>query len=616
MERRDFCKMIAGAAAATAVPTTAEAGQAKQEAPEVSTEEAAKVAETPSFKSFDTLTEDYATFCATPAAQREFFELKDGQFVKNKLDEATWRPAEWGNPPKLPVPGGSLDGVPMTGPIAGLAGEGPYKPDWDSLQQYETPEWYQDAKFGIWAHWSPQCVPEYGDWYGRSMYIEGSDDYKNQLAHYGDPSKFGYKDLCAQWTLLNWQPEELIARYKKAGAKLFITLANHHDGFDAWNSKHHPWNSGAIGPHRDVVGGWAAAARAQGMKFGVTVHQARNWWWFQTSHGANKAGPMAGAPYDGRLTAADGKNTWWEGLDPQLLYGPKHPLNALPDISYVKNFYDRTRDLIDQHDPDLLYFDNTLFPLGWGGMNIAAYYYNRSLQTHGGKVEGILNVKGVPDNLAKAVVADYERGITSKIMPYVWQSETCIGDWHYDRKLYDKPGEYGGYLPPRDAIHWMVDAVSKNGIFILDIPGRPDGTIDSKEIAGLDGITSWMGTYSEAIYETRPWKVYGEGPNAVTAGSFQGKSVTKLGEKDIRFTRNKANTVVYTIVLGWPTAEFVVESLGSSAATKPGKITNVQLLGTDEKVKWKQTAAGLNVTLPERYKPPVDYAAALKVQFT
>jgi alpha-L-fucosidase len=614
MERRSFCKMVVATAALTAVPAAEAAQPPSVRQADVSPEEATKIAATPEFKNFDTLTEDYATFCAKPAEEREFFELQNGAFVKTKLDEATWKPSAWGDPPRLPVPGGSQDGVPMESPIAGLAGNGPYQPTWDSLRQYDVPEWYQDAKFGIWAHWSPQCVPEAGDWYARNMYMEGSGQNKNQVAHYGDPSKFGYKDLCAQWTLLNWEPEDLIARYKKAGAKLFLSLANHHDGFDAWNSKHQTWNSGAIGPHRDIVGEWAAAARAQGMRFGVTVHQARNWWWFQTSHGADKTGPMAGVPYDGRLTMAEGKNAWWEGLDPQRLYGPKHPENALPDASYVKNFYDRTRDLIDQHNPDLLYFDNTLFPLGWGGMNIAAYYYNNNLKTHDGRMEGILNVKGVPDHLAKAVVADYERGITSKIMPYVWQSETCIGGWHYDRKLYDKPGEYGGYLPPRDCIHWMVDAVSKNGVFILDIPGKPDGTIDSKEIAVLDGITAWMDVNSEAIYSTRPWTVYGEGPTTVTAGAFQGKSVTKLGEKDIRFTRNKANTVVYAIALGWPTVEFTIKSFGSASAAKAGKVARVQLLGTDAKVTWRQTDVGLSVALPTEYRPNVNYAAALKIE--
>lgn len=620
MQRRDFCRLMAAAAATAVSPATEAAAQAAPRAPRepvaMAPEAIGAATNSPVFKSFDTLSEDYAAFCATPESQREFFELQNDQFVKVKLDEAKWTPSAWGAPPALPTPGGSWDGVPMEAPVAGLSGDGPYKPEWNSLMQYEAPEWYQDAKFGIWAHWSPQCVAEDSDWYARRMYIQGEGQNKFQLEHYGAPSRFGYKDLCAQWTMLNWDPEELIARYKKAGAKLFVALANHHDGFDAWGSKHHPWNATAIGPHRDVVGEWAAAARAQGMRFGVTVHGARNWWWFQTSHDADKTGPLAGVPYDGRMTMADGKNAWWEGLDPQRLYGPKHPENALPDISYVKNFYDRTRDLIDQHDPDLLYFDNSLLPLGWGGMNVGAYFYNHNLQTHGGRMEAVLNVKDVPDHLAKSVVADYERGITAKIMPCPWQSETCIGNWHYDRKLFDKPGVYGGYLQPKDVIHWMVDAVSKNGVFILDVPGRPDGTIDAKEIAVLDGIAAWMEPNGEAIYATRPWKVYGEGPNAVTEGKFQGKSVSKLGEKDIRFTRNKANTVVYAIALGWPAEAFTIESLGTDAATKPGKVANVQLLGTDAKVTWQQTATGLSVTLPKQYTPAVDYAAALKVQFS
>jgi alpha-L-fucosidase len=607
MRRREFCKLMAAAAAATAVPSP---GNAAAKTPDLGLPP-----ETPASgaSGFDKLTQNYAQFCATPAEQRVFYALGNGNIVAEKLDESTWKPTAWGDPPALPIPGGSWDGVPMAAPVPDLSGEGPYQPTWDSLMHYDAPDWYRDAKFGIWAHWSPQCVAEDGDWYGRNMYIEGQRQYKYQLAHYGPPSRFGYKDLCAQWTLLNWQPDELIARYKKAGARIFVALANHHDGFDAWDSKHQPWNAANLGPHRDVIGTWAKAARAQGLRLGVTVHQARNWWWFQPSHGADSAGPLAGVPYDGRMTLADGKDRWWQGYDPQRLYAPKHPFNALPDPSYVKNFYDRTRDLIEQHDPDLLYFDNPRFPLGWGGMNVGAFYYNHNLQTHGGKQEGVITIKEVPQQWLKSVVADVERGITSQIAEYPWQSETCIGDWHYNRALYNKPGEYGGYLPPRDVIHWMIDTVAKNGTFILNIPGKPDGTIDSKEIAVLDGVTAWMQTNGEAIYETRPWKVFGEGPNMVKAGSFQGNSIRALGEKDIRFTRSKDSKTLYALVLGWLAGEIVIQSLGTSSSAQPGKVEHVTLLGTGEKLRWKQSGDALRVTLPGSYKPPVDYAAALKI---
>jgi len=304
MRRRDFCKLMAAAAAATAMPAMGQADDAAQ---------------SPAFRAWDTFTEDYAKFCATPAGQRLFYAFENGKFTQEKLNEQTWQPTGWGKPPSLPIPGGSWDGVPMNSPIANLAGSGPYKPTWDSLLQYDAPEWYRDAKFGIWAHWSPQCVPEDGDWYARNMYMQGSSQNKFQLEHYGPPSTFGYKDLCPQWTLLNWEPDALIQRYKKAGAKLFIALANHHDGFDTWDSKHQPWNAASIGPQRDVVGTWARAARNQGLRLGVTVHQARNWWWFQTSHGTDKTGPLAGVPYDGDLTADEGKGQWWEGFDPQRL---------------------------------------------------------------------------------------------------------------------------------------------------------------------------------------------------------------------------------------------------------------------------------------------------------
>ena len=601
MKRREFCKIIAATAAAEALPSIAQRSEATT---------------TPALNGFNSLTEDYAQFCGAPADERVFYELQNGQFVKEHLDEKTWEVSpnsESGPkmPPSLPVRGGSWNGVPMVAPIPGLSGDGEYEPTWESLLAYDVPEWYRDAKFGIWAHWSPQCVPEAGDWYARNMYMQGSEQYKYHLEHYGHPSSFGFKDLCPQWTLLNWNPDALIARYKKAGARLFLALANHHDNFDAWDSRHNEWNATRIGPHRDVVGAWAAAARGQGLRFGVTVHQPRNWWWFQTAHDADATGPLAGVPYDGDLTTADGRGQWWQGLNPQQLYAPKHPPMALPDTSYVKNFYDRTRDLIDQHDPDLLYLDNSLLPLGWGGMNASAYFYNHNLKTRGGKMEGVITTKQVPGRLAKAVVADIERGIAGGIVQYPWQSETCIGEWHYNRSLFNQAGEYGGYQSPTDIIHWLIDTVSKNGTFILNIPGRPDGTIDSKEIAVLDKMTEWMQVNGEAIYETRPWKVFGGGPAMSALPSSGGTKISRLGSEDIRFTRNKADTVVYAFVLGWPHGEVLIRALGTSSPQMPGAVANVEWLGCTNKIQFQQTSAALRVQLPpERLS---DIASVIKV---
>ncbi len=603
MRRRDFCKLMGSAAVAAGLPNL---GMSAVDA---------GVGLPPGF---DAYTEDYESFCAKPAGERIFYALVNERIVAERLDEAAWEPVPggWGKPPALPIPGGSWDGVPMASPLPDLAGKGPYEPTYDSMLKYDAPEWYRDAKFGIWAHWDPQNVPEDGDWYARNMYEQGSPQNKYQLEHYGAPSRFGYKDLCAQWTMLNWDPDELITRYKKAGAGFFIALANHHDGFDTWDSKHHAWNAMRVGPRRDVVGGWAVAARKQGLRFGVSVHQGRNWWWFQQAHAADKTGPLAGVPYDGVMTAAQGKQEWWQGLDPQTLYGPKHPANALPDISYVKNFYDRTRDLMDQHSPDQVYFDNGLLPLGWAGMNLGAYHYNRSLQLHAGKMEAVISVGNVPPHLAKALIGGQESGVRDGIQEYPWQSETCIGGWHYQRTLYEKPGKYGGYMHPKEVIHWLVDVVSKNGTLLLSVPGKPDGTIDSKEVAVLDGVTAWMEQNREAIVATRPWKVFAEGPNWITPGQFQAKrmgSAKNLGVEDIRFTRNKANTSIYAIVMGVPEKPLVIASLGRGAKTSPGKIGHVRLLGTDRPVRWKQADEGLHVEMPRGYQPATDYAVSFEV---
>ncbi len=606
MRRRRFFHLLGGLAAAPAGWSF----------PDYKQNEAAHAPTAPaSAAGFDQLTEDYARFCAAPERDRIFYALHNGHIVSERLNDRGWVSTAWPRQPQLPVPGGSHDGVPMISPIPNLAGEGPYQPTWQSLLQYECPEWYRDAKFGIWNHWSPQCVPEDGDWYARNMYIAGHRQNRFQLAHYGPPSLFGYKDLCAQWTLLNWQPSELMDLYVRAGARFFVALANHHDGFDTWDSKHHSWNAVKIGPHRDVIGTWAEEARKRNLRFGVTVHQHLNWWFFQTSHGSDASGPLAGRSYDGHLTRAEGRGQWWEGFDPQQLYAPKHPADALPDVSYVKNFYDRTRDLVDQHSPDLLYFDNRLFPLGWGGMNIGAYYYNHNFALNGGKMEGIINVKEVPPDLAKSVVADYERGLTGAILPYPWQSETCIGNWHYQRALFDHPGEYGGYLPPREIIHWLADAVSKNATFLLNIPGKPDGTIDRKEHLILERVGKWLKINGEAIYATRPWTVFGEGPHMIQRASYPGKSATtQLDGRDIRYTRSKAGTVVYAIVLGVPEQALLLRSLGTAASIRPGKVARVELLGLSEAPRWQQTAAGLHIE-PPRQKPASDYAVVFKLRF-
>lgn len=262
-------------------------------------------------------------------------------------------------------------------PAAEPVAEGPFKPDWDSLKQYHCPDCYRDAKFGIWTHWSAQCVSEQGDWYARNMYMQyyrGRDGknvsnrtYDYHLKHYGHPSKVGFKDIDARWHAENWEPEKLMALYKRAGAKYFVVLANHHDNFDCYDSKYQPWNSVRIGPKKDIVGLWKKAAQDAGLRFGVTVHAGRTWSWFEVAQWANRDGPFAGVAYDGKLTKAEGKGTWWEGLDPQDLYAQNHAPKQKPDAAYCTKFYNRTIDLINKYQPDLLYFDddytNTSLPL-------------------------------------------------------------------------------------------------------------------------------------------------------------------------------------------------------------------------------------------------------------
>ena len=372
---------------------------------------------------------------------------------------------------------------------------GKFEPTWQSLGQYETPEWFRDAKFGIWAHWGAQCEPEDGDWYARNMYVQGSGQYKYQVEHFGHPSKVGFKDVIRQWKAENWDPKKLMALYKLAGAQYFMALANHHDNFDNFDSKYQPWNSVKIGPQKDLIAGWAEAARENGMRFGVSVHASHAWSWYEVAQGADKTGPLAGVPYDGKLTAADGRGQWWDGLDPQELYAQNHKPgsklvwdwdaskgSSTPDAAYCQKFYNRTIDLINKYHPDLVYFDDTalpLYPVSDAGLKIAAHFYNKNMLEHGGKLEAVLTNKVLTTEQKKCMVWDIERGASNQIEPLPWQTDTCIGDWHYQRSRFEKHN----YKSTKTVIQTLVDIVSKNGNLMLNIPVRADGTIDSDEQA-------------------------------------------------------------------------------------------------------------------------------------
>jgi alpha-L-fucosidase len=510
---------------------------------------------------------------------------------------------------------------------------GPFAPSWSSLQQYQAPEWFRNAKFGIWAHWGAQCQPEAGDWYARFMYDEGSRQYKHHLEKYGHPSKLGFKDVINDWKAQNWEPEGLLDLYKKAGAKYFVALANHHDNFDNYNSKYQSWNATKIGPKKDLIGGWARAAKAHGLHFGVSVHAAHAWTWMETSQRADKNGPYAGVPYDGKLTRVDGKGAWWQNLDPQELYAQNHALSTgsaenvnsihkewnwgnganVPSNAYCNKFLNRTIDLIDKYEPDLVYFDDTalpLWPISDAGLKIAAHLYNTSIKKHG-SLQAVLNGKILDEQQRKCMVWDIERGQSNRIEPFVWQTDTCLGDWHYDRSIFDNHR----YKSAKTVIHTLADVVSKNGNLLLNVPVRGDGTIDADEQAVVEEIGVWMKTNSESIFDTRPWKVFGEGPaqdNAapLSAQGFNEGKGKPFSASDIRFT-TKGNTL-YAIVLGWPLdGKILIKSLAANSALHPESISKVELTGGPQ-LSFNRGNEGLEVTLPQQ-KPAIDYAFALRI---
>ncbi|WP_419810062.1 alpha-L-fucosidase [Sphingomonas sp.] len=446
---------------------------------------------------------------------------------------------------------------------------------------WRCPDWFRDAKFGIWAHWSAQCVPEQGDWYGRLMYVQGHPMYAHHLKTYGHPADTGFMEIENRWRAEAWDPADLIRRYKAAGARYFVALACHHDNLDTYASRHHAWNTTRVGPKRDIVGTWATIARGAGLRFGVSNHASHAWHWWQTAYGYDAEGPRAGERYDAfRLTRAQGRGKWWQGLDPQELYtGPSMvapaglstvaAMNAWHDAhdgqwlesappnnpAFVAKWLLRQNDLVDRYRPDLVYLDGFGLPFGQTGLEAVAHYYSGAIAARG-TADVVVTAKQLDDAQRLGVTEDIERGWSDGLRAEPWQTCTCIGDWHYNHARFEQKS----YVPAKQVIQRLVDVVAKNGNLLLSIPLRGDGTIDSEEERVLDGITAWMRVNGDvAIGGSRPWTRYGEGPTRLASGMFTEGHVA-FTPKDVRFTVKDGT--LNAILLEWPDAPVRVASLG------------------------------------------------------
>lgn len=498
--------------------------------------------------------------------------------------------------------------------------KGQFEPTWESLKNYKVPEWFRNAKFGIWAHWGPQCVEGSGDWMARSMYMEGSREYKYHVEHYGHPSEVGFKDIIPLFKAEKWDPDKLVALYKKIGAQYFFVLGNHHDNMDLWDSKYQPWNSMNMGPKRDILAEWEKAARKYELPFGISFHADHAWTWYEPSQRYDRDGPKAGIYYDGKLTKEDGKGKWWEGYDPQDLYAQNHPMSEgswsdgmihkqwawgngayQPTQKYCTNFYNRTLDAINRYNPDLIYFDVTVvpfYPISDAGLKIAAHFYNHNMATHKGNLEAVMFGKILDEEQRKALVWDVERGAPDRIVEEPWQSCSCIGGWHYNTSIY----ENNSYKSAASVVKLLVDIVSKNGNLLLSVPLRADGTFDEKEEVILKDLGDWMAINKESIIGTRPWKVFGEGPIAessvpINAQGFNEGTYNRATSKEIRFTQTDKN--LYAIVLAWPEEKQVlIKSLAAGGELYSGKITKVELLGYG-KIPFTRTDKGLLINMPD-----------------
>ena len=472
---------------------------------------------------------------------------------------------------------------------------GPFRPDWESLQGYSVPAWYMDAKFGIFIHWGVYSVPAFGnEWYPRLMYIEGSDEYRHHRATYGPQDKFGYKDFIPRFKAERFDSAAWARLFKEAGARYVVPVFEHHDGFAMYDSSLSDWTAAKMGPHRDLMGELARSVRAEGLHLGASSHRVEHDFFLGV----------------GRAIPSDVNDPKYAAF-----YGPAHtrlentgntPLNN--DFTYVspawtRDWLARSAEIVQKYHPEVLYFD---WWIGHAAVRedltrFAAFYYNQSMQS--GKASVVINYKdyAMQDH---AGVLDVERGQLAGIRPLYWQTDTSVGNrsWGYI--------ENDTFKSPEFIVHQLVDVVSKNGNLLLNIGPRSDGTIPEEVQQVLREIGAWLKVNGEAIYDTRPWTVYGEGPTRVVEGAFHDTETRPYTAEDFRFTRK--GEVLYAIELGWPSGgEAVIRSLRSG--TTGESVASVSLLGSDTVPSFEQRDDGLHIRLPER--APGKFAYAFRIHF-
>jgi len=460
--------------------------------------------------------------------------------------------------------------------------EGPFQPTWESLERYQVPQWYLDAKFGIFIHWGLYAVPGFGnEWYPRNMYQKGSAEFEHHLATYGPQAKFGYKDFIPLFRAEKFDPDHWAGLFRRAGAKFVVPVAEHHDGFAMYDCSHSEWNAAQMGPQLDLIGELAEAVRRQWLIFGLSSHRAEHWWFFD-----------GGMEFDSDVQ--DPRNAG--------LYGPAQPRTTQPHEAFLEDWLARTCELVDKYQPQLVWFDWWIETPAFEPYlrQFAAYYYNRGAEWSRGVAINYKN-RAFPE---RAAVYDIERGQLTDIRPLFWQTDTAVSknSWGYVKEQ--------EYKTPASLIGDLVDIASKNGALLLNIGPRPDGTIPEPEERILLEIGKWLALNGEAIYGTRPWKVFGEGPTVVGSGSFTDTRRQAFTAQDIRFTTK--GDALYAIFLGWPArGETMIQSLGSNLKLYPGEVGAVEMLGVKGALRWSRGTRGLRVQLPA--ERPGEHAFVLKI---